>query len=64
MSVPILSASPLQTDTPVALFRVESRVGEYDVSPDGQRFVLKEARHDAATLPITIILNWTALLPE
>ena len=37
----------------------------YDVSPDGQRFLVNRSQQDSselATLPITVVLNWPALM--
>ncbi len=34
----------------------------YDVSPDGRRFVLKVRSREAASQPITVVQNWTALV--
>jgi len=37
---------------------------EFDVSPDGQRFVINSPLNssDVPPIPITVVLNWTALL--
>src|SRR5207237_8055950 len=32
----------------------------YDVSADGQRFLISVPVHDAAQTPITVVLNWMA----
>jgi Tol biopolymer transport system component len=64
MSVPILSASPLRADSPATLFRAESGIGTYDVTPDAQRFIVKESRPGVEASPITVILNWPALLQK
>jgi len=34
----------------------------YDVSPDGQRFVLKLRTRQFVSQPITVVQNWTATL--
>jgi hypothetical protein len=36
----------------------------YDVSPDGQRFVVNTVMDDATSTTITVVINWTAGLPE
>ncbi len=36
----------------------------YVVSPDGQRFLLLEPVNDAASPPITVVVNWPALLKK
>jgi serine/threonine protein kinase len=56
----------LETGTPVALFPVRIAGGplfgaykqQYDVSPDGQRFLVNLAADEGATTPITLIYNW------
>jgi dipeptidyl aminopeptidase/acylaminoacyl peptidase len=34
----------------------------YDVSPDGQRFLVNTLAEEAASVPITLVVNWPALL--
>ena len=63
MSVSVQAASTLRTSVPKALFDTHmSQNGEwgYDVTPDGQRFVISVPVGDATPAPISIILNWTA----
>jgi hypothetical protein len=37
----------------------------WSVSPDGQRFLIPiPAVPDSSTPPLTVVLNWTSLLPE
>jgi hypothetical protein len=36
----------------------------YDVSADGQRFLVNTAPEQALSAPITIVLNWTAGLKK
>jgi hypothetical protein len=67
MAVPIRLASNAQTidaGAPVPLFT--THIGgaipipfkqQYDVSPDGQRFLMNAIIEEAAS-PITVILNW------
>jgi dipeptidyl aminopeptidase/acylaminoacyl peptidase len=66
MSVPVtLQANGASVDlgTPVALFTM--RLGsQYVASADGQRFLINAFVGDASTLPITIMLNWTAGLKK
>jgi serine/threonine protein kinase/Tol biopolymer transport system component len=68
MAVPIDGGSPLNGGTPQALFdiRVVPRGSEepysyyqYDVTADGQRFLIC-ALPEGTTIPITVVLNWTA----
>src|SRR2546428_257413 len=49
---------------PVFATRVGVPVGigrqQYDVSADGQRFLINNLSDDATTTPITLLLNWKA----
>jgi hypothetical protein len=36
----------------------------YDVSPDGQRFLVNTLAEEAASAPITLVVNWPALLKK
>jgi len=70
MAVPIRpreNGQRLEAGTPVPLFT--ARVGtivplqsgynlSYDVSPDGQRFLVNTVLDDTVAAPITVILNW------
>ena len=48
---------------PQSLF--EARViGGYDVSMDGQRFLINQTVAEDAPAPLTVVLNWTAGLPK
>jgi Tol biopolymer transport system component len=55
---------------PKALFKTpmmtleHSTYHEYDVSPDGQRFVVGTLVGDPNAAPPTVIMNWTALLKK
>ncbi len=47
-----------------ALFKLPEGFGDYDVAPDGKRFVMatpKKADSNTNT-PLTLVVNWTALL--
>ena len=37
---------------------------EYDISPDGQRFLIGTLVGEPTAPPPTVILNWTALLKK
>jgi len=67
MAVPVMSGEALQPGAPVALF--EARLKDdpdrhYDVSADGQRFLLTTPLGDESAPPITLVQNWTALLRQ
>ncbi len=66
-AVGITSGTDLEFGVPAALFRLpaSARLGatsafSYDVSPDGQKFLL--ANRDAASAPLHVIVNWQATL--
>lgn len=48
------------------LFGVRPRLGQYcyDVTPDGQRFLVNTLVDQAPVNPITIVVNWTAMLKK
>jgi hypothetical protein len=70
MAVTLRSESPLDVQTAIPLFAcacdVSTTAGhapagrnQYDVAADGQRFVVSETIEES---PITVLVNWTALL--
>ena len=70
-AVPIDDAVSLRTGAPRALFRDTRIVANgaqgiglftlYDVSADGQRFIVNAVADDP---PYTVVLNWTAAMPR
>jgi hypothetical protein len=71
MSVTLQSGgSALGVGTPTRLF--ETRLStvpntgytrnQYDVTPDGQHFLINQPSGDTSASPITVILNWPAAL--
>jgi eukaryotic-like serine/threonine-protein kinase len=71
MMTPITSLSPFRAGTPVRLFalgmgssatRDRVRNTDYDVSPDGQKFLISVPVGQAASSQMTIVLNWPAAL--
>jgi Tol biopolymer transport system component len=72
MAVPVSLGASFEARVPVQLFRVASRVGftrrvwyaSYDVSGDGENFLVNVVLEDAAVAPITVILNWMAVLKK
>jgi hypothetical protein len=70
MAVPLASSADgrtLSAGTPVALFATRiaggaiqqgGRKQQYDVSNDGQRFLVLSDPEGAATTPITLVVNW------
>lgn len=57
-------------DTPKPLFKIRTlwleggTYHEYDVSPDGQKFLVGTLLGDTKAPPPTVIMNWTALLKK
>jgi Tol biopolymer transport system component len=50
---------------PLFVTRIATRGSyQYDVSPDGQKFLVDAAPQQAMSSPITIVLNWTAGLKK
>jgi Tol biopolymer transport system component len=64
MSIPVTAGSRGEFGVPVPLFRVESVVENYDVSPDGTRFLVRMPAENSSESPLRVILNWPALLEE
>jgi hypothetical protein len=67
MSVPVESgATILKLSLPKPLFQTrlefDSLLRQYDVSADGKRFLLAQPLE--ASVPITVIVNWPALLKK
>jgi eukaryotic-like serine/threonine-protein kinase len=63
MTVDIPAGKELEAGKPHALFQtrilplVEAR-NHYDVTPDGQRFVINSRRREDANFPITVVVGW------
>jgi eukaryotic-like serine/threonine-protein kinase len=72
MAVSVRSGTGFEAGDPVPLFRSPWPVGftlrawyaAYDVSADGQRFLVNAVVEDAASTPINVVLNWTAGLKK
>jgi hypothetical protein len=62
MSVSVTPGSRLTLGTPRPLFATSST--NFDVTADGQRFIVEVSVGDAITPPISVLLNWRALLPR
>ncbi len=72
MAVPVKADSTVEVGTPKALFDVRfAPIGsgapyapyQYDATADGQRFMINTPLENA-TVPITVVLNWTAGLKK
>jgi len=67
MAVPIRTDSGFEFGTPQVLFQTSMPVipfCKYDVSGDGQRFLVNSVVGEARANPITLIQNWTAELKK
>lgn len=61
------SGDRFQAAAPVPLFRVETRASNgsvYDVSPDGQRFIVNAPIPSKVPPHLVVIVNWPALLNQ
>ncbi len=66
-----LTAVPIESDSgtfsvgsPQPLFQIVEFLGpnSYDVSADGQRFLVREPLREGEVSPITLLTDWTALV--
>ena len=72
MAVPVELAPSFKAGAPVRLFAIGSETGfrgrarnvPYDVSPDGQRFLINVATAEPASSRITVVMNWAAALQQ
>ena len=73
MSVAVQPGTTFVADKPKALFQTRSYglapsgsySQQYDVTPDGQRFLINADMSDAvAAAPLTVVLDWTAALQK
>ena len=68
MAASVALGTGVQTGKPERLFQAAIRTRgttdfyQYDVAPDGQRFLLVTLR--AATAPLHVVVNWPALVRE
>jgi Tol biopolymer transport system component len=61
------TANGLEPSVPKELFRlpaVDIGYSPYDVTPDGQRFLVLATPEHGASQPLTVIVNWPALLKD
>src|ERR1700756_27955 len=69
MAAPVTTGTNFDVGTPVALFQATPRppilvydLFVYDVSRDGQRFLINTQVKQAEAAPMSVVLNWTAKL--
>jgi len=67
MAVTVTTGATFEADAPQAMFQTELNVTElrqsYAVSADGNRFLLNTSLGTESP-PITVVLNWPALLKK
>ena len=61
-AVPIAPGARLETDAPLRLFHLEPAIEDYDVAPDGSRFLVSTPEERGRESPIRVIVNWPATL--
>lgn len=59
-AVPVKLEGAFQIGNPAALFSVGDGLREYEVEADGQRFLVNIVASGSQSLPITVVVNWTA----
>ena len=66
MAVPVSADAKFHAGPPVALFPVRpSGAGTvYDVTSDGQRFLVNSLASELGSPPLDLLIHWTALLPK
>jgi len=68
MAVDIKADAKIEPGIPHTLFNtglvVDPTNPQYAVTPDGQRFLLLKSLTEATPIPITVAINWTALLKK
>jgi Tol biopolymer transport system component/predicted Ser/Thr protein kinase len=66
MAVPVGADAKFHAGSPVALFPVRpSGAGAvYDVTSDGQRFLVNSLASELGSPPLDLLVHWTALLPK
>jgi len=61
MVVPVTPGPPWGSAAPAALFRVDGEIENYDVTPDGSRFLVSLPAEKDRESPLRVILNWPSL---
>jgi hypothetical protein len=57
-----VSGGELRIAAPGPLFRVETGIGQFDVSHDGGKFLVGTPLSKVAEPPIEVVVNWIAAL--
>ena len=64
VAVPVTSGASLQAGPGASLFRLETGIRNFDVSPDGSRFLVTTPLEKSPESPIRVILNWNSALKK
>ena len=64
MAVQVRTAPTFQAGVPAALFELPNAGSQYDVTADGQHFIITRGLRERPPSPITVVLNWTATLKK
>jgi eukaryotic-like serine/threonine-protein kinase len=71
MATPVTFGVSFQAGTPVPLFQLHPRISvasfdlfSYDVSTDGQRFLVANKIDQTNAVPVSVVLNWTSALQK
>jgi hypothetical protein len=54
----------LEAGTPKALFQIHPASGGYDVTRDGEKFLVNEVVSEASAGQLTLVLTWPATLKK
>jgi len=64
MAVDVIAGNDFKVGTPTALFQTPSGAIVGDVAEDGKRFLVVAPVGPSASVPFTVVLNWTADLKK
>jgi len=64
VAVPVTSGASLQAGPGASLVRLETGIRNFDVSPDGSRFLVTTPLEKSPESPIRVIVNWDAALKK
>jgi len=71
MAVPVSTGTSFESGSPVALFQTHRRqpissqdILSYDVSADGQKFLIATRVDESAVAPLSVFLNWTSAVEK
>jgi Tol biopolymer transport system component len=62
VAMPVTAGARLETGKVAPLFRVETGVRDFDVAPDGSRFLVTTPLQKSPESPIRVIVNWDAAM--